>query len=251
MVCLPAALLPLNSFENVRTAKTLTNPNISDYHTGAWLSAKSFQNDGWRMTIQRCPCLKRATNESNPMPNFRTPRLASLLASLMMVVSGAAHALPDRIVIIRHAEKPPQGNNLSCKGQNRALQLADVLFDKVGLPEHTYVPALKQGDATKHARMLQTVTPFAIKYNLTINSTFDESEVKKAAADVLQRSKTVLMVWEHSKIQALAQRLGATDAPPWDGHDFDSIWVITFAAGKAVLDTSGKEGLTPADQCSF
>ena len=185
------------------------------------------------------------------MPNHRIPCFAALLASLILVVSGAAHSQPDRIVMIRHAEKPPQGDNLSCKGQNRALQLADVLFDKVGLPEQTYVPTLKQGRATKHARMLQTVMPFAIKHNLPINSTFDESEVKKAAADVLERSKTVLMVWEHSKIQALAQRLGATDAPPWDGHDFDSIWVITFVAGQAVLDTSGKEGLAPAEQCSF
>ena len=88
--------------------------------------------------------------------------------------------------------------------------------------------------------MLQTMTPFAVKHNLQINSKFDESEVKAAAADVLERSNLVLMVWEHSKIQALAQSLGATDAPKWSGRDFDGIWVITFAAGKARLNTDGR-----------
>jgi len=185
------------------------------------------------------------------MPNHCLPRLAQLFAALTLVLSATANSTPDRIVIIRHAEKPAQGDNLSCKGQNRALQLADVLFDKFGLPERTYVPSLKQGGATKHARMLQTVTPFVVKHNLQINSKFDESDAKAVAADVLQRSKLVLMVWEHSKIQALAQSLGAADAPKWDGHDFDSIWVITFAAGQARLNTDAKQGLEPAEQCGF
>jgi hypothetical protein len=185
------------------------------------------------------------------MSNLSLCGLPQRLAALSLFVSTAAVGAPDRIIIIRHGEKPAVGDNLSCKGKNRALQLPNVLFAKFGVPDHTYVPSLKEGGSTNHARMLQTVTPFAVKYNLQINSGFGEADVKNVAADVLKRSKTVLMVWDHSQIQALAQSLGASNAPKWDGNDFDSIWIITFADGKASLKTNDKQGLAPAEQCSF
>ena len=85
--------------------------------------------------------------------------------------------LPEKnlkVVIIRHGEKPADksdgGDNLSCQGQNRALQLPAVLIKKIGKPDYTYVPALKLDKNTAHSRMFQTVTPFAVKYDLTINS---------------------------------------------------------------------------------
>ena len=77
-----------------------------------------------------------------------------------------------KVVIIRHGEKPKNGDNLSCQGQNRALQLAAVLHTKLNIPNYIYVPALKSDDATKHSRMFQTISPFAIKYNLPINSKY-------------------------------------------------------------------------------
>ena len=99
--------------------------------------------------------------------------------------------LPDKnlkVVIIRHGEKPADksdgGDNLSCQGQNRALQLPAVLIKKIGKPDYTYVPALKLDKNTTHSRMFQTVTPFAVKYDLTINSKFDESEPNDVAKSV-------------------------------------------------------------------
>ena len=37
----------------------------------------------------------------------------------------------QKVIIIRHGEKPDEGDNLSCQGFNRAFQLADVLYAKV------------------------------------------------------------------------------------------------------------------------
>ena len=180
--------------------------------------------------------------------------LLTVLSIVVTAICGAADSTPDpdlkQIVIIRHGEKPENGDNLSCQGINRSLQLPKVLFNKFQVPHHTYVPKLDTGKSTSHARMFQTVTPFAAKYNLKINSTFDENDVAGAAADVLKKKGTILMVWKHSNIPPLAQALGIDNPPAWDKHDFDSIWIIKFKDGKAQL-TQDQENIKPSEDCPF
>ena len=183
-----------------------------------------------------------------------------LLAAIIIVAAAcdgahnnAGKDSPDnhlKVVIIRHGEKPADGDNLSCQGQNRALQLPAILIKKIGKPDYTYVPALKLDKNTAHSRMFQTVTPFAVKYDLTINSKYDESELNNAAKSVLKKSGTVLMVWEHSAIPDLATALGVDNPPKWKGADFDSMWIVTYASGKAEL-TVDQEGLSPSESCGF
>ena len=176
---------------------------------------------------------------------------ALLFLSLLAAVPAQAKVSDDlTVVIIRHGEKPENGDNLSCQGEHRALQLPPVLFGKFNKPAFTYVPKLNQGKSTTHARMFQTVAPFAIAQNLTINSKFDEDAFSDVAKDVMGRSGTVLMVWEHSAIPTLAGALGVKNPPAWAGSDFDSIWIITYKSGKATL-TQDTEGITPASSCSF
>jgi hypothetical protein len=168
--------------------------------------------------------------------NSLLPVLACIAVSAASF-SSAATTAPDsslKVVIIRHGEKPETGDNLSCQGEQRALQLPAVLYQKFNKPEYTYIPTLEPGKATKHARMFQTVTPFAVKYNLTVDSKFDKDDYSKIAKNVLEKTGTVLMVWEHKAIQPIAQQLGVKNPPAWNGNDFDSIWVITYQDGKAV-----------------
>jgi len=182
--------------------------------------------------------------------------LAGTLAGIALftpALQSIAKSMPDnnlRVVFIRHGEKPDAGDNLSCQGENRALQLPAVLYGKYKIPDYTYVPSLGLDESTKHARMFQTVTPFAVKYNLTVNSQFDEKDYSNVAEDVENRSGTVLLVWEHSAIPHLAKKMGVANPPDWKGDDFDSIWVITFADGVASLSVD-REGLTPSADCRF
>lgn len=157
---------------------------------------------------------------------------------------------PLRVVIIRHGEKPDQGNNLNCQGLNRAMQLPKVLFAKYGIASAVYVPAINSGGKTKSARTFQTITPYAVKYGLNINSSYADDDYKDVVADVMQRSGTVILVWEHNSINNLAQAFGLKKPVNWGGQDFDSIWVITFKNGQPVL-TTDKESITPAAGCSF
>ena len=151
-----------------------------------------------------------------------------------------------KLIIIRHGEKPVVGDNLSPLGLKRALLLPAVLHNKFGVPDFVYVPALAMDTHTSHARMFQTVTPFAVQYNLTINSKFDQKNVDGVTADVLSKNGTVLLVWEHHLINDIVAKLGIKNAPIWDDDDFDSIWIITEAnTGKPIL-TIDHQNLTAA-----
>ena len=154
-----------------------------------------------------------------------------------------------KVVIIRHAEKPDKGDNLSCSGFNRALALPAVLYSKYKLPEHIFVPDVKSGKSTNRSRMYQTIVPFAIKYNLDIDTRYDADDVKDLAEDIMKIPGYVLVVWEHNNIPDIAQALGIQEKDlKWKDSDYDTIWVISFKDGKAELAVD-KENIHPAVEC--
>jgi len=156
-----------------------------------------------------------------------------------------------KIVFIRHAEKPLKGDNLTCEGLNRSLKLPAVITAKFGIPAFIFVPGLGLGEATKHARMFETIVPLAVKYNLVVNSSRAQKDSLGLAADLKSRSGVVLVAWEHGGIAPVVRALGIEDAGlKWPDDDYDSIWVVTFKNGEAVL-TKDKEGIVPAVGCAF
>lgn len=179
------------------------------------------------------------------------------IAATLIACEGKKHDsvkdAPDdnlKVVIIRHGEKPADGDNLSCQGENRALQLPAVLMQKFGKMDYLYVPSLKNDTSTAHSRMFQTASPLAIKHNIVVNSKFSAKDEGEIAHSVFKKTGTVLMVWEHSATAELAKALGVARPPHWDDADFDSIWVIGYHNGKARL-TLDKEGLAPSPACNY
>ncbi len=181
------------------------------------------------------------------------------IATLFFTNNMLTQVLPKdvvlRVVIIRHGEKPTSGNNLSCAGLNRALALPHVLDTVTGKPDFTYVPELNLGKKTTSARMFQTITPFAVAKNLTINSKYKETDTIKVVQDIFSKKGTVLMVWEHSNIPALARNFGVKGNLVWPGADFDSIWIIDYkktdAKGKPIDPsfTIKREMIKPSNTC--
>lgn len=156
-----------------------------------------------------------------------------------------------KLVFIRHAERPEDGDNLTCKGFNRSIQLPAVLYKKFGIPSNIYVPSINLGKSTRRARMFQTITPFAIKYNLTINSAYEEGDYKHISQVLLKERGTVIIVWEHKKIQQLISALGVKSATQkWGANDYDSIWIVTFTQHRPILKKD-KQGLNPSTNCNF
>ena len=155
----------------------------------------------------------------------------------------------QKVIIIRHGEKPQNGDNLSCQGFNRSVELPAVLYAKFKTPDYIFTAAPKEGKSTNAARMFETIIPYAVKYNLNIDTRFFVEDTKGVATAIMKKSGTVLVVWEHNHIIEIVKALGIVDANlKWKDSDFDSIWIITFQNGKATL-TTDKENLQPSDVC--
>ena len=156
---------------------------------------------------------------------------------------------PLKVIIIRHGEKPKLGDNLNCQGLNRSQLIPAVIVSKFGIPVFSYIPSVGSDSSTKHARMFQTITPLAVKYNLTINSKFTGKDSAGLVNDILKKYGTVLVVWDHKSIVPIIHAFGINNTfLKWNENDFDSIWIITFTNGIAVL-TKDSEDLKPAADC--
>jgi len=156
-----------------------------------------------------------------------------------------------RIVLIRHGEKPAEGDNLSCAGFNRSVKLPAVLKSKFGIPDYIYVPAPSTGKRTTNCRMLQTIMPFAIKYNLAINTDFTVDATDLLTKKIRKQTGTVFVVWEHKQLGDIIKLLGLKDLPgKWKADDYDSIYIITYPKNKAIL-TVDQEGITTEADCAF
>ena len=156
-----------------------------------------------------------------------------------------------KVILIRHAEKPKKGDNLTCQGINRSMQLPAVLNSRFGLPTAIYVPSMHFGDSTKHSRMFQTIVPFAAKYNLPISGKFHEDDTLELAQAIREKKGTVFVIWEHSRLPAIAHCLGIKDDTlDWPDDDYDSLWIITYQGGAAKLERSS-EGLHPSEACAY
>jgi hypothetical protein len=171
-----------------------------------------------------------------------------LLLASILPACGQSNQL--KLVFIRHAEKQDLGDNLNCRGLNRSLLLPGVLYKKYGKASAIYVPLIHGGNTTKHSRMLQTISPYAIRYDLAINSSFEENDAKGLSQSLLLAEGTVFIVWEHKNIAPVLRCLGIRIYQDWPGDDFDSIWIVTFQNGKPVL-SKDKEKINPSADCLF
>ena len=162
-----------------------------------------------------------------------------------------------RVVIIRHGEKPAEGDNLSCAGLNRALALPAVLDRFLPTPPaYTYVPIIgTNDDSTSQARMFQTVTPYAVRHNLCVNSDYAVDNAAGLAHELRRQRGTALVVWEHKAISEITKALGLKEELEWPDEDFDSIWLIEFSGGgakgkaKRPTLTRHRQHIEPATTC--
>ena len=148
---------------------------------------------------------------------------------------------PATILIIRHAEKLPNGDtDLSPAGYARA-QLLLKAFIPLGvrpdLPTPQFIFAA--APSTHSNRSALTVAPLADALHLQINQDFQDHKYANLAAELLSgkyTGKVVLISWHHGKIPQLAAALGAIPPyNPWPEQQFDRIWKIDYTNGKATL----------------
>jgi hypothetical protein len=182
-----------------------------------------------------------------------------ILAALAMVAAGAAFAAdaPERIVFVRHGEKPPGGlGQLDCQGLNRALALPAFFARTFGKPDAIFAPnpsvqKKDDGERYDYVRPLATIEPTAIAFGLPVDAEIGFADVDglRAALEAPRyRHALVFVAWEHKLIDVVARdRLKThggdpTAVPAWDDDDFDGVDIVTIDAAKASFART-REGL--------
>jgi hypothetical protein len=166
-----------------------------------------------------------------------------VLGFLGLVLSmPSAWATPAQVVIIRHAEKPPIGNDLNAQGYQRANALpgffsSNSIVDAFGDPVAIYAMAPSKADGTM--RPIETVTPLAQQLGLTIQENYTKNDLQPVVSEIMNDpqydGRMVVVCWEHTVIPQLAQTFGLTNGPTmWPDNVFDIAWVLHFDGNSAV-----------------
>jgi hypothetical protein len=160
----------------------------------------------------------------------------------------SANPTTTKIMIIRHAEKPPSigepfgvtaaGDqdleSLTIQGWQRAGALACFFAPAHGplqsallaTPQFLFASESKSGGGS--ARPVETITPLASKLGLT-PTTHKKNSFDKVVADTVACGGTALISWQHEDIPSIANLiLGNNTTVPqkWPGDRFDVVWVF-------------------------
>ncbi len=160
----------------------------------------------------------------------------------------AAAPTTTKIMIIRHAEKPPaigepfgvtaQGDqdveSLTIQGWQRAGALAcffapthgPLQSAELATPQFLFASESKSGGGS--SRPVETITPLASKLGLT-PTTRKKSNLDKLAAEAMACGGTALISWQHEDIPLIANLIlgNQTTVPQkWPGARFDVVWVF-------------------------
>jgi hypothetical protein len=167
-------------------------------------------------------------------------RLAITLAFSSFAGSAALGA-PAQVIIIRHAEKPESGHDLSPKGRQRAAALVPYFLETPEVTEHKTPVAIyiqKPTEANPSRRPQETVKGLAKALKLDLTE-FAKDDLAAMAKEINTKSeyagKTVLICWSHGAIPSIAKAFGVKNPPDWHDEVFDRVWIITFENGKAEL----------------
>jgi len=160
----------------------------------------------------------------------------------------AAVPTTTKIMIIRHAEKPPDkgqpfgvtaegvedAESLIIQGWQRAGALAcffapthgPLQDPELATPQFLFASESKSGGGS--ARPVETITPLASKLGLT-PKTHKKSDIDKVAADATACGGTALVSWQHEDIPCIANVIvgnNTTVPQKWPGDRFDVVWVF-------------------------
>merc|ERR1711918_66440 len=127
--------------------------------------------------------------------------------------------ISQRVILIRHGEKPSKGDDLSEAGRKRAECLVNH-FKGAGITNlYAYTDKSSR-------RSVETLTPFAESQHLQIDTQTgrdDTSGLAKRLAD-LSEDAVALVCWEHSVISEIAKALGVSHPGSYDGYDAE--WTV-------------------------
>jgi hypothetical protein len=179
---------------------------------------------------------------------------------------------PKQVLLIRHAEKTGEKADLhlSKKGKERADVLFQLFVASKERPDPFPTPDFifaGKNDKSSY-RPVETVTPFAMKLKMPINSRYhtklpaalgkkndktpDEEGMlglrDELFGDAKYAGKTILVSWRHGTISELAKTLKASKVPAkWEDEIFDRVWQIRYDEKGTTTFLDRPQRLLPGD----
>jgi len=165
---------------------------------------------------------------------FRTFAVTAPFFFTIFAQTIVSNATPNKVIIIRHAEKVYGKNHLDQRGYERAAALpyyfsGNPLYN-TPLPAHVFAAGLVETDSS--VRPIETCSPIANHLKLSLNVGYKPEETAKLAKEILTNPKydkaNIIICWEHKNIRPLTIALGAEDPGFWNHDIFDLVYMLSY-----------------------
>jgi len=143
-------------------------------------------------------------------------------------------AMPDQIILLRHAEEPKgnEGTELSKFGRKRAKALPRLFLKHSDVQKPVALFAMKPKNKNGSIRPIQTLTPLSEELNLTVQIPYDSDRyhllIEMIKNDRNLDGKTIIISWGHDDLEGFAEGFGAKKVKHWDSKVYDRFWLLTF-----------------------
>ncbi len=162
---------------------------------------------------------------------------------LFLFSSSLTLATPSTIFLIRHAEKPSSGPELSERGWERAKALPMLFsrqdFSNYGTPACLIGMNKKKVDGS--VRALQTLKYVSDFFHVPVTDLFNKDQDKEMLHFVMTapecNNRLVVISWEHNGLEGIATDLGVKPAAKWPGDVYDRVWVIDWKNGQVQMQS--------------
>lgn len=188
-------------------------------------------------------CIENQCEKQGSLPDqrhtfrFRVFSLIALVAGwlggFLIFTSAIAQAEPAQILLLRHAEKPESGPELSDRGWERAKALTRFLRERVeflngGRPAKLI--AMAPADMSSSIRAIQTLRYVSSEFGITIESEYSRYEFAEMLGDVMRdpalNGKLVIICWERKQLADIANKLGVAPEPVYPKDRYDRAWLV-------------------------
>src|SRR5208282_697568 len=146
--------------------------------------------------------------------------------------SGCSGLRDAVVLVIRHAEKPEAGRELTARGQQRAQAYADY-FKNLTIDAKPLRPdyLVAAADSSGSERPRLTLEPLSKALGLNLDLRFKPKNPEELAEELRSKplGKCILVCWHHGKIPDLVQALGADPLkllPDGKWPDQEFAWIL-------------------------
>ncbi len=158
------------------------------------------------------------------------------VVSFMLSTFGLV-AMPNQVILLRHAEKPAEGDTLSPLGFARARALV-TYFSQPTMPFQMQTPiaiyAQRSSNSHGSTRPVQTVAPLANYWQIPLYTSFSANKSQELVDEISKNysSGLVVICWSHDNLKTIATKFGVKNVPDWSDTAYDWVWVINFNGKK-------------------